>query len=199
LVERGPSGRFGRLGLPLVALFGVALPLLAPIIDLLTLYGLLFLDRTETAVAWLAMLGLQLVTAVVAFRLDREKLGPLWTLPLQQFAYRQLMYLVLIQSGMTALTGARLRWHKLRRAGTAAATAPAGLVAAVPAAPQVPLGRPEPTTGALEPGRPELPKPRGRAVVAARGRARVPVDPPNDTPPQRDQDFLLPSKRGILP
>jgi cellulose synthase/poly-beta-1,6-N-acetylglucosamine synthase-like glycosyltransferase len=26
LVERGPSGRFGRLGLPLVALFGVALP-----------------------------------------------------------------------------------------------------------------------------------------------------------------------------
>jgi cellulose synthase/poly-beta-1,6-N-acetylglucosamine synthase-like glycosyltransferase/peptidoglycan/xylan/chitin deacetylase (PgdA/CDA1 family) len=202
LIERGPSGRFGRLGLPLVALFGVALPLLAPIIDLLTLYGLLFLDRTETAVAWLAMLGLQLLTAVVAFRLDREKLGPLWTLPLQQFAYRQLMYLVLIQSGMTALTGARLRWHKLRRAGTAAATAPAGLIAPVPAAPQVPLGRPEPTTAAFEPvvpEPPELPRPRGRAVVAARGQARVPADPPNDTPAQRDQDFLLPSKRGILP
>jgi len=98
LVERGPSGRFGRLGLPLVALFGVALPLLAPIIDLLTLYGLLFLNRSETALAWLAMLGMQLLTAVVAFKLDREKLGPLWTLPLQQFAYRQLMYLVLIQS-----------------------------------------------------------------------------------------------------
>jgi cellulose synthase/poly-beta-1,6-N-acetylglucosamine synthase-like glycosyltransferase len=199
LVERGPSGRFGRLGLPLVALFGVALPLLAPVIDLLTLYGLLFLDSTETAIAWLGMLGLQLLTAVVAFRLDRERLGPLWTLPLQQFAYRQLMYLVLIQSGLTALTGARLRWHKLRRAGTAAATAPAGLVAPVPAAPQVPLGRPEPTTAAPEPGQPELPKPRGQAAVAARGRASVPVDPRFDTPTQRDQDFLLPSKRGILP
>jgi hypothetical protein len=27
------------------------------------------------------------------------------------------MYLVLIQSAMTALTGGRLRWHKLQRAG----------------------------------------------------------------------------------
>jgi cellulose synthase/poly-beta-1,6-N-acetylglucosamine synthase-like glycosyltransferase len=189
LVDRGPSGRFGRLGLPLVALFGVALPLLAPVIDLLTLYGLLFLDRTETAIAWVAMLGLQLLTAVVAFRLDRERLGPLWTLPLQQFAYRQLMYLVLIQSGLTALTGARLRWHKLRRAGTAAATAPAGLVAPVAAV----AHRADAT------GRGELPKPRGRAVVAARGRATVPANPRSDTPAQRDQDFLLPSKRGILP
>jgi hypothetical protein len=42
---------------------------------------------------------------------------PLWRLPLQQFAYRQLMYLVLIQSAMTALTGGRLRWHKLNRVG----------------------------------------------------------------------------------
>jgi hypothetical protein len=41
----------------------------------------------------------------------------LWRLPLQQFAYRQLMYLVLIQSATTALTGGRLGWHKLHRAG----------------------------------------------------------------------------------
>ena len=38
-------------------------------------------------------------------------------LPLQQFVYRQLMYLVLIQSTLTALTGARLRWQKLRPLG----------------------------------------------------------------------------------
>ena len=30
--------------------------------------------------------------AAYAFRLDKERLGPLWTLPLQQFVYRQLMY-----------------------------------------------------------------------------------------------------------
>ena len=89
--ERGASGRFGRLGLPFLALFGVLLPLLAPIIDVMAVYGLLFSNRVETAAAWLAMLGMQAITALVAFRLDRESLRPLWALPLQQFVYRQLI------------------------------------------------------------------------------------------------------------
>jgi cellulose synthase/poly-beta-1,6-N-acetylglucosamine synthase-like glycosyltransferase/peptidoglycan/xylan/chitin deacetylase (PgdA/CDA1 family) len=118
--EQGASGRFGRRGLPFLVFFGIVLPLLAPLVDILTLYGFVFFNRTEAGVAWLAMLGLQIVTAAVAFRLDREKLGPLWVLPLQQFVYRQLIYLVLVQSALTALTGARLRWHKLRRTGEAA-------------------------------------------------------------------------------
>lgn len=63
------------------------------------------------------MLALQMVTAAAAFRLDRESHRPLWVLPLQQFAYRQLMYLVLLQSVVTALTGARLRWQKMHRTG----------------------------------------------------------------------------------
>ena len=82
LVQRGPSGRFGRLGLPFLALFQVLLPLLAPLIDVLAVYGLFFYDATQTAVAWLGMLALQLVTAAVAFRLDRESLRPLFVLPL---------------------------------------------------------------------------------------------------------------------
>jgi hypothetical protein len=80
-------------------------------------YGLVFWELRETLIAWSGMLALQMVTAAVAFRFDRESLRPLWGLPLQQFAYRQLMYLVLIQSATTALTGGRLRWHKLQRAG----------------------------------------------------------------------------------
>ncbi|GHJ14591.1 hypothetical protein TPA0908_25860 [Micromonospora sp. AKA38] len=44
-------------------------------------------------------------------------------LPLQQFVYRQLMYLVLIQSVVTALTSGRLGWQKLRRTGNLDATA----------------------------------------------------------------------------
>ncbi|WP_307812942.1 glycosyltransferase [Micromonospora coerulea] len=118
--DRGASGRFGRFGLPMLALFGVALPLLGPVLDLLALYGLFFLDTTKTAVAWVAMLAMQVVTAAVAFRLDRERLRPLLTLPLQQFAYRQLMYLVLARSVVTALTGSGLGWRKLKRAGDVA-------------------------------------------------------------------------------
>jgi peptidoglycan/xylan/chitin deacetylase (PgdA/CDA1 family)/glycosyltransferase involved in cell wall biosynthesis len=119
LVEGGDSGRFGRRGLPFLALFGVALPLLAPVVDVMLVYGVAFWDLTPTVAAWLGMFALQLLTAVVAFRYDREELRPLWRLPLQQFAYRQLMYLVLIQAATTALTGGRLRWHKLNRAGLA--------------------------------------------------------------------------------
>jgi cellulose synthase/poly-beta-1,6-N-acetylglucosamine synthase-like glycosyltransferase/peptidoglycan/xylan/chitin deacetylase (PgdA/CDA1 family) len=117
LLDSGESGRFGRRGLPFLALFGVALPLLAPVVDIMLVYGLVFFDRSQTVVAWLAMLALQMITALVAFRFDSESVRPLWKLPLQQFAYRQLMYLVLIQSAMTAMTGGRLRWHKLHRAG----------------------------------------------------------------------------------
>ncbi|MFI5932766.1 bifunctional polysaccharide deacetylase/glycosyltransferase family 2 protein [Actinoplanes sp. NPDC051494] len=123
LTDSGPSGRFGRVGLPFLALFGLALPMLAPVVDIMLLYGLVFWELGATATAWLLMLALQLFTAAVAFRFDRESMVPLLRLPLQQFAYRQLMYLVLIQSVVTAMTGGRLRWHKLHRAGLSGANA----------------------------------------------------------------------------
>ncbi|WP_371540384.1 bifunctional polysaccharide deacetylase/glycosyltransferase family 2 protein [Streptomyces sp. NBC_00466] len=120
LVERGPSGRFGRVGLPLVALFMVLAPLLAPLIDVFLLYGLIFGPTERTVLAWLAVLSVQAVCAAYAFRLDRERMRHLVSLPLQQILYRQLMYVVLLQSWITALTGGRLRWQKLRRTGVVA-------------------------------------------------------------------------------
>jgi cellulose synthase/poly-beta-1,6-N-acetylglucosamine synthase-like glycosyltransferase len=111
------QGRFGRTRITFIALFSVLLPLLAPLIDLMAVYGLFFLDRQITIIAWLAMLFVQTLTAVLAFRLDRESLRPLWTLPLQQVVYRQLMYAVLLASALAALTGHRLGWQKIRRTG----------------------------------------------------------------------------------
>jgi cellulose synthase/poly-beta-1,6-N-acetylglucosamine synthase-like glycosyltransferase/peptidoglycan/xylan/chitin deacetylase (PgdA/CDA1 family) len=125
VLDHGPSGRFGRRGLPLIGLFTIALPLLAPILDVLAIYGTFFLDRKEMLVGWVAVMIVQTITAVLAFRLDREPLRPLWALPLQQFAYRQVMYLVLLQSAITALSGGRLGWQKLRRSGDAAVGRPA--------------------------------------------------------------------------
>ncbi|GIF96995.1 bifunctional polysaccharide deacetylase/glycosyltransferase family 2 protein [Catellatospora citrea] len=121
LIERGASGRFGRRGLPLIALFSVVLPLFGPILDLMTVFGVFFLDRSSTLIGWLAVLAVQAVTAVLAFRLDREPLRPLWALPLQQFAYRQIMYAVLLRSAITAVAGRRLRWQKLERSAEVAA------------------------------------------------------------------------------
>ena len=123
IIERGGAGRLGRRGLPYLLLFQVMLPLLAPVVDIAALY-VLFFDPPRAALMWGAFLLVQTVTAVVAFRLDREPMGMLWSLPLQQLVYRQLMYLVLVQSVVTAVAGARLPWHKLHRTGHAAADAP---------------------------------------------------------------------------
>jgi cellulose synthase/poly-beta-1,6-N-acetylglucosamine synthase-like glycosyltransferase/peptidoglycan/xylan/chitin deacetylase (PgdA/CDA1 family) len=118
LVQRGAAGKLGRRGLVYLLLFQVLLPLLAPVVDIFALYGLLFLDPLRIIGLWLAFLLLQLVMGLYAFRLDGERPGPLWTLPLQQFVYRQLMYLVVIQSVVTAVSGSRLRWQRMERYGS---------------------------------------------------------------------------------
>ncbi|MEU3730369.1 bifunctional polysaccharide deacetylase/glycosyltransferase family 2 protein [Streptomyces sp. NPDC033538] len=117
LTDKGPSGRFGRIGMPLVVLFQVVTPVFAPLIDVFTVYSMIFVDFRSALLAWLAVLGVQLGCAAYAFRLDREKYRYLLMMPLQQLAYRQMMYLVLIHSCVTALTGGRLRWQKLKRTG----------------------------------------------------------------------------------
>jgi cellulose synthase/poly-beta-1,6-N-acetylglucosamine synthase-like glycosyltransferase len=117
LTDKGPSGRFGRIGMPLVVIFQIITPVLAPLIDVFTVYSMIFVDFWASLLAWLAVLVVQLVCAAYAFRLDREKYRYLAMLPLQQLAYRQMMYLVLIHSSVTALTGGRLRWQKLKRTG----------------------------------------------------------------------------------
>ncbi len=135
LIEKGPSGRFGRVGLPLVSLFMVVAPLLAPLIDVFLLYGLFFGPTEKTIGAWLGVLAIQAVCAAYAFRLDRERMTHLISLPLQQLLYRQLMYVVLLQSWITALTGGRLRWQKLRRTGvvgSAPGSVPGGASGSVP-------------------------------------------------------------------
>jgi cellulose synthase/poly-beta-1,6-N-acetylglucosamine synthase-like glycosyltransferase len=119
LVEVGPGGRFGRRGLTYLALFQVALPLVAPVVDLFALYGALFHDPVRSAGVWFVFLFVQLVCAGYALRLDGERLRTLWTMPFQLFAYRQLMYLVVIQSVVAFLLGTRLRWHRMQRSGTA--------------------------------------------------------------------------------
>ncbi|MGY1500240.1 bifunctional polysaccharide deacetylase/glycosyltransferase family 2 protein [Streptomyces sp. QTS52] len=117
LTDKGPSGRFGRVGMPLVVIFQIITPVFAPLIDVFTAYSMIFIDFQAALLAWLAVLGIQLVCAAYAFRLDREKYRYLLMMPLQQLAYRQMMYLVLIHSCITALTGGRLRWQKLKRTG----------------------------------------------------------------------------------
>jgi cellulose synthase/poly-beta-1,6-N-acetylglucosamine synthase-like glycosyltransferase len=116
-VWRPGEERIGRRGLPYLFLFQIALPLLAPLVDVFSIYGLIFLDARVVAAFWLAFNGLQVVLGWYAFRLDRESPAVLWAMPLQQFVYRQLMYLVAIESILSAISGGRMRWRSIPRRG----------------------------------------------------------------------------------
>jgi cellulose synthase/poly-beta-1,6-N-acetylglucosamine synthase-like glycosyltransferase/peptidoglycan/xylan/chitin deacetylase (PgdA/CDA1 family) len=109
--------RIGRLALPYMIFFQILLPIFAPLIDLYAIYGLIFTNPGPVIAFWLAFNAGQLVIAIVAFRLDRESMRPLWALPLQQFLYRQLMYLVIIEATISALIGARASWKYIPRTG----------------------------------------------------------------------------------
>jgi cellulose synthase/poly-beta-1,6-N-acetylglucosamine synthase-like glycosyltransferase/peptidoglycan/xylan/chitin deacetylase (PgdA/CDA1 family) len=117
--------RSGRRAIPYLALFQIALPLAAPLIDIFAIYSIIFLDPFPILAFWALFNGLQLVMAWVAFGYDGESRRPLWSLPLMLVAYRQLMYLVLIESVVTALLGGRLQWNRSERTGDVE-IAPAG-------------------------------------------------------------------------
>jgi cellulose synthase/poly-beta-1,6-N-acetylglucosamine synthase-like glycosyltransferase/peptidoglycan/xylan/chitin deacetylase (PgdA/CDA1 family) len=116
-VWRRDEGRIGRRGLPYLVLFQIALPMLAPLIDLFSIYGLIFLDAFAILSFWLVFTALQLALGWYAFRLDRESPRALWSMPLQQFVYRQLMYVVVIESILTAIRGTHLHWRPNPRSG----------------------------------------------------------------------------------
>ncbi len=118
LLTRDPRQRkIGRRALPYMFFFQILLPIVAPLIDLFALYGLIFTDPLPVIAYWLAFNAVQVGLAVFAFRMDGESLKPLWALPLQQFVYRQLMYLVIIESTVSAIVGTRAHWGTLERTG----------------------------------------------------------------------------------
>ena len=117
-LSRDPrEARIGRRALPYMLFFQILLPILAPLIDAFALYGLVFADPLRVIAAWSAFNAVQVALAAFALRLDRETLRPLWALPLQQFVYRQLMYVVIIESTVSALVGIRAHWKTIPRTG----------------------------------------------------------------------------------
>src|SRR5215813_2917323 len=149
VTEHGASGRLGRRCLTYLMLFHVLLPLFAPMVDIALIYSLLFLNPLRAAEFWVGFACLQALICAYALRLDHERLTVLWALPLQQVVYRQLLYLVTVQSLITALLGSYQRWQPTRRAGIFTAGDPPG-----PASPAGPGGlpMPRPTSGSARAG-----------------------------------------------
>jgi cellulose synthase/poly-beta-1,6-N-acetylglucosamine synthase-like glycosyltransferase/peptidoglycan/xylan/chitin deacetylase (PgdA/CDA1 family) len=132
--ERHP---LGLIALPWIALTQVVLPLLSPVIDVFSIYGVIYGDPLRYLSYWAAFNALSILVALYAFHLDDESPTPLWTLPLQQFVYRQLVYMVVFESLVSAVAGTRLRWHKLTRTGDVVVATAMGIPQPADAAPEV--------------------------------------------------------------
>jgi len=141
----GRHGWFGRVALPTLWLFQIAYQVLSPLIDLqvittLVRVGTSYLSSAIVTREWQPMpqaveactgiltlfvffFLLELVGAIVAYRLDHERSRDLRWLFWQRFVYRQVMYVVALQSIARAIAGRRAGWGKLERRGTARAAA----------------------------------------------------------------------------
>jgi len=122
-------GGLGLVALPNILLFQVLLPLLAPMADLMLLFGLLWNRHNPASMEKIAayygvFLLVDLLVSLVAFLFEKEKLHKLvWLLP-QRFAYRQLMYVVLYKAIRKAIKGESQGWGILRRTGNATGMKP---------------------------------------------------------------------------
>jgi cellulose synthase/poly-beta-1,6-N-acetylglucosamine synthase-like glycosyltransferase/peptidoglycan/xylan/chitin deacetylase (PgdA/CDA1 family)/spore germination protein YaaH len=133
-------GWFGTVMLPSLWLFQVAFQVLSPLVDVQILWALGGAARAgmrrlngdwqplPSALSSLYLIAfmyafffvVELIGALVAYKLDRENPKVLIWLFWQRFLYRQLMYAVILKSIKTAVSGMRTGWGKLERKGTVA-------------------------------------------------------------------------------
>jgi cellulose synthase/poly-beta-1,6-N-acetylglucosamine synthase-like glycosyltransferase/peptidoglycan/xylan/chitin deacetylase (PgdA/CDA1 family) len=128
-------GTMGLIAMPNIWLFQLLLPAISPAADLLFLWSLVtvWLNKvqhgTEYAMQTLeqvlffysVFLLVDWLTAVIALWMEEgEERWLSWLVLLQRFAYRQVMYWVVIRSLVAALRGRVIGWGSLERKATVA-------------------------------------------------------------------------------
>jgi len=132
---RPRHGSLGFIAMPNVTIFQLFYPFVSPIADLMFVWALVsvWLVRQQHGATY-ALTSLQHVltyyavfllvdwfAAVVAFLLEPgEDRWLTWLIFIQRFAYRQVMYWVVVRSVIAALRGRLVGWGKLERKATVA-------------------------------------------------------------------------------
>jgi cellulose synthase/poly-beta-1,6-N-acetylglucosamine synthase-like glycosyltransferase/spore germination protein YaaH/peptidoglycan/xylan/chitin deacetylase (PgdA/CDA1 family) len=126
-------GTLGSIAMPNVWLFQLLLPALSPIADLMFVFSLLSVWATRTSHgATYALVNLEQVltyyavfllvdwaAALIAFLMEPHEDRQLtWLIFIQRFAYRQIMYWVVVKSFAAAIRGHVVGWGKLERKAT---------------------------------------------------------------------------------
>ena len=132
---RPKYGELGLFGLPNVWIFQILFPLIAPVADLLFLWSIatVYLNEIQhgpefamqtleqVIVFYTVFLAIDWLAAMIALWMEPgedRSLG--WLVLLQRFAYRQVIYWVVVQAVVSALEGRARGWGKQQRKGTVA-------------------------------------------------------------------------------
>ncbi|THD37776.1 MAG: glycosyltransferase [Sphingomonas sp.] len=132
IVATGRPRGLAWIGVPQAVLFQVVLAAISPIIDLALIISIVTTwlsieahgwAQTQTSLDkmftyWLIFTAIDLLSAIVAFALERRaKWRLLWLLIPQRIGYRQIMYYVVLKALTQALRGPSVGWGKLQRTG----------------------------------------------------------------------------------
>ena len=133
---RRKYGSLGMIAMPNTWLFQLLFTAISPLADLIFVFsvlsiGLTYMEHGSTfawhtglqlAAVYLVFLLMDWLAAVIAFLLEPDEERRLtWLILIQRFAYRQLMYWVVVKSFIAAARGGLVGWGKLERKGTVAA------------------------------------------------------------------------------
>jgi len=122
LVFSRKATNVGRVGLPMVLFFGIALPLFAPAVDVALVYGIAAKGRSDLLVPFALFSVVQLLTAIIALRRDRESVAYAPLVFAYQLGYRQLLSFVVLRALLIAFAGVPVGWGRIRRHGLAPRT-----------------------------------------------------------------------------
>ena len=135
LLRAGRPRGLAWVGLPQAFLFQIVMASISPVIDLALIIGLLATwlrieehgwaqtsgDVSTMLAFWLVFTAIDLLSAVIAFALERrEQWRLLWMLVPQRIGYRQVMYYVVLKALVQAIRGPSVGWGKLERSGRVA-------------------------------------------------------------------------------
>jgi peptidoglycan-N-acetylglucosamine deacetylase len=115
--SRWGRGLLGFATLANMLIFQFVFPVLAPLGDALLVGSLVRQEFMPVVTAYLVFLGLDFISPVIAFRLDRQNWSHASVVIAQRFFYRQFMYVVIFAALFGALRGRRRGWDKLKRSG----------------------------------------------------------------------------------
>ncbi len=143
VLAKGRPRGLALFGMPQAWLFQIVFAAFSPLIDLALVISIAGTavrvhqhgwlqtqsDVLRMAVYWLVFTGVDLLAGWIAYRMEpasksgRRERFPGFLLVMQRFAYRQLMYGVVLRSIRSALQGRVVGWGKLERSGRVSVTA----------------------------------------------------------------------------